>query len=66
MKRDERNRLQIGDRVEWKPDGMHGIVREVGYSAVKIEWNDGQWALMPFADENAPWKSIALVAKGEN
>jgi preprotein translocase subunit YajC len=50
-------KLKVGQRVQWA-DGTLGTVRETSYAAVKIEWADGQWALMPFANREAPWKNV--------
>lgn len=39
----EAKRLKIGDALIWENDpGDRGTVIEVGYCAVKIEWENGQ------------------------
>ena len=57
MTAQQATKLKVGDSVQWKADGAVGTVREIGYAAIKIEWADNQWALMPFADTRAPWRS---------
>lgn len=62
MKLASAKKLQVGDRVRWI-DGTLGTVRETGYAAIKIEWDDHKWALLPFA--NIPkqvWEQIEVVA----
>lgn len=56
MNADQGKRLKKNDRVRWH-DGALGTVRESSYAAVKIEWDDGQWALFTF-DERTPWQLL--------
>ncbi len=55
--------LKVGDRVYWSPDGALGTVRETSYAAVKIQWDDDQWALFPFHDD-APWAALRASKAG--
>lgn len=55
----EAKKLKVGERICWTADGQRGTVDEVSYAAVKIHWDDDQWALMPFQDKAAPWHQLA-------
>lgn len=53
--------MKVGQRVEWKVDGARGTVREMSYAAVKIEWDDHKWAMMPFANCDAQFNLLAKL-----
>lgn len=38
--------LKMGDKLQWKADGMHGEVVEVGYNAAKVQWADGSFGIL--------------------
>lgn len=53
MDRREAKRIKIGDRVQiWaeSPDACTGTAIEVGYNAVKFEWDDGQIGVIHLND----------------
>lgn len=51
-------RLKVGQQVKWN-DGSTGTIRETSYAAVKIEWQDGKWALFPFHNPDTPWQRLS-------
>lgn len=59
MTANEARKFKVGTRVKWA-DGALGTVRETSYAAVKIEWDDAQWLLLPFADDRAPWQNLSV------
>jgi hypothetical protein len=49
----EAKKIKIGDRVQiWaeRPDACTGTAIEVGYNAVKFEWDDGQIGIIHHND----------------
>lgn len=54
----EARTIKAGQRVVWESDAARGTVREVSYASLKIEWDDGKWALMPFAGDNVPFEQL--------
>jgi hypothetical protein len=47
----EAKRLRVGDRVTWGGNAEdRGVVIEIGYCAVKIDWEDGQVGLIHHND----------------
>lgn len=42
-------RLKVGTRVRFS-DGVYGTVRDVGYNAVEIKWDDGQQGVIHHDD----------------
>jgi hypothetical protein len=49
MTRKEANRLKIGDRVTIWPDQQgeaSGAIIEVGYCAIKFQWDDGEVSII--------------------
>jgi len=53
-------KLKEGDRVQWV-SGDLGTVTEVSYAAIKIHWDDDQWALLQFAGQDVPWRNVERV-----
>jgi hypothetical protein len=60
--------LKLGDRVRCDLDGAGGVVVEVGYAAVKVRWDDGQYAtldhLLPSAGMAGFVASVSKEVKG--
>ncbi len=54
----ELKKSKIGDKVRWESfeegvvESVGGEVSEVGYAAVKIQWDDGKVAIIPFQQCN--------------
>jgi hypothetical protein len=57
MKVDDARGLEIGDRLLWKPDGVHGTVTDKGYAGVTITREDEKVGIFTFTPE-CPWQSI--------
>ena len=74
MTKAEGKRLKVGDRVHWKMvdvephEDADGTVREVGYAALRVGWDDGQSSsLFMFSDPQAQWNCLSKIkaTKGE-
>ncbi len=46
MNSSQMKKLKVGDRVVWTAENALGAVSEVGYCAVKVQWDDGLVTIM--------------------
>ncbi|HKT90113.1 MAG TPA: hypothetical protein VJQ59_16830 [Candidatus Sulfotelmatobacter sp.] len=53
--------VKIGDRVEWISPRAKGIVIDVDYCSIKIEWGDGKTSIQPKGDGFVGWKVLEAV-----